>query len=36
MDNMLTKKPVLGIDGVCVEEEGSASKALVKEVRSEI
>ena len=26
------KKPVFGIDGVCVEEEGSASKALVKEV----
>jgi hypothetical protein len=30
------KKPVFGIDGVCVEEEGSADKALVKEVRNEI
>jgi hypothetical protein len=30
------KKPVFGIDGVCIEEESSASKALVKEVGSEV
>ena len=30
------KEPVLCVDGVCVEEEGSPYEALRKEVRSEI